>query len=899
MADKVSRCRLSSQAKCDTEGVSPKSAVSTEVTLEVPKVSLFDQKIQVRVQGLPSSAEVTLHLTTEQEWRRSPALFVSCSHHIASRTGEVDLNTDPSLGGSYTGVDPMGLFWSMRPSPSGPQNTRMVVKDVEKPVVYILSVYAGHIELNDLHGSDAQNTHQPLASTLIHRFVKSPDVQRIPVKEGRVRGTLFLPPGEETHQGVIDMFGLAGGLMEARGALLASHGFATLCLPFFNYDDLPTNLDGITFDYFEDAAKWLSNHQAVRDGGIGIVATSGGAVFALLMAWKCPEVTALVRVNGPPFYYFGDLYWKGKLFRRMLPIDFDKMEDHGEGMDGRHAYACNQSGFIPVWESPVHILTLCSDDDGQVHPILGDQQRDMYPEDKRHLLQKRGSKSRVVQRTKQRELCGHQWVSGICGRHPSSKTEINLEKAPRSRIQMSGHQMSVQACQTAPSTSVALSRLGHLHCVLQRSFHTAPCHALSTSQSQAIQINPTVTLFDEKVSIKVKSLPSNAKVTLRMATEQEWRRSPALFFSCSHHIASQAGEVDLNTNPSLGGTYTGLDPMGLFWSLCPDPSGPQNIRMVLKNVEQPCLYTLSVYLGHIGLNDLHTSQVTHQPVSVTTITRLKKAADVRRIPIKEGNVRGTLFLPPGDGPHQGVIDMFGSAGGIMEMRAALLASHGFATLSLPYFHYQDLPRTLEEVQFDYFEEALRWIVSLKCIRSGGVGIVGASTGAVFGMIMAWKFPEVVAIVHINGPTFVWTHDIYYKGKLLKDCKPFQSHLVNFTSEGIGFTEAFPHKKEDVIPVWEGSSRVLYLISDDDQQCNPTFGDELYTMYPEDKRHLIEVVHYPGAGHLLEPPYTPHCRHCINPGYNFEMLWGGTPAPQAAAQDDAWQRIITFLHKHLP
>lgn len=87
--------------------------------------------------------------------------------------------------------------------------------------------------------------------------------------------------------------------------------------------------------------------------------------------------------------------------------------------------------------------------------------------------------------------------------------------------------------------------------------------------------------------------------------------------------------------------------MGLFWSLCADPSGPQNIRMVLKNVEQPCLYTLSVYPGHLTLDDLHTRGEKPLPLATATITRLKKAADVRRVPVKEGGVRGTLFLPPG------------------------------------------------------------------------------------------------------------------------------------------------------------------------------------------------------------------------------------------------------------
>lgn len=47
--------------------------------------------------------------------------------------------------------------------------------------------------------------------------------------------------------------------------------------------------------------------------------------------------------------------------------------------------------------------------------------------------------------------------------------------------------------------------------------------------------------------------------------------------------------------------------------------------------------------------------------------------------------------------------MFGGAEGIIETRAALLASHGFAALSLAYFKYKDLPEKLQDVPVDYFE----------------------------------------------------------------------------------------------------------------------------------------------------------------------------------------------------
>ena len=66
----------------------------------------------------------------------------------------------------------------------------------------------------------------------------------------------------------------------------------------------------------------------------------------------------------------------------------------------------------------------------------------------------------------------------------------------------------------------------------------------------------------------------------------------------------------------------------------------------------------------------------------------------------------------GPGPFPGIIDMFGTYGGIIESRAALLASRGFAALALPYFRYQDLPTRVTDVELEYF--MARYLVNVLC-----------------------------------------------------------------------------------------------------------------------------------------------------------------------------------------
>ena len=70
------------------------------------------------------------------------------------------------------------------------------------------------------------------------------------------------------------------------------------------------------------------------------------------------------------------------------------------------------------------------------------------------------------------------------------------------------------------------------------------------------------------------------------------------------------------------------------------------------------------------------------------------------------NVYDKYNLPacfsPGPGPFPGVIDLFGTVGGLVEFRSALLASRGIASYALPYFLYEDLPKDLSGVDLDYF-----------------------------------------------------------------------------------------------------------------------------------------------------------------------------------------------------
>ncbi|RXM32052.1 Acyl-coenzyme A thioesterase 1 [Acipenser ruthenus] len=138
---------------------------------------LFDEPVQVKVEGLSPNQEVVLRAKLTDE---KGELFQSSAAYRADGIGEIDLSRSPALGGSFSGTDPMGLFWSLSAKNA---HKKLVKRDVRTPFLVDIEVY-----------SDGDTEGQLLAKETNERGFLAEGVQRLPVREGRVRATLFLPP---------------------------------------------------------------------------------------------------------------------------------------------------------------------------------------------------------------------------------------------------------------------------------------------------------------------------------------------------------------------------------------------------------------------------------------------------------------------------------------------------------------------------------------------------------------------------------------------------------------------------------------------------------------------------------------------------------------------------------
>ena len=150
------------------------------MTLEPAGRSRWDEPLRIIVSDLTRGQPVTLRTSLRDE---KGARFRAHARYRADDGGELDLARAPALGGSFAGLEPMGLFWAMEAEqPWG----RLVKRDVETPFAVELEVLDGH----EPEGG------RLLGRTVHERDFLAPGVRREPVRAGRVRATLFLPPGE-------------------------------------------------------------------------------------------------------------------------------------------------------------------------------------------------------------------------------------------------------------------------------------------------------------------------------------------------------------------------------------------------------------------------------------------------------------------------------------------------------------------------------------------------------------------------------------------------------------------------------------------------------------------------------------------------------------------------------
>jgi pimeloyl-ACP methyl ester carboxylesterase len=419
--------------------------------------------------------------------------------------------------------------------------------------------------------------------------------------------------------------------------------------------------------------------------------------------------------------------------------------------------------------------------------------------------------------------------------------------------------------------------------------------------------------------VRLAGAPAGPEISLRAFTRddagRDWR-SEATF------LVDARGTVDLSVAAAVSGSYSGVSPMGIFWSMALAPEQANGRTIFVKENVEPNIVTFeAVSRGEV----IARAEIVRRFCAVDTTTRELK------IPNPEANadtVVGKLFIPAGPGPHPAVIVLSGSGGGFDNDKAAGLSRHGFATLALSYFGVPPLPSWLHRIPLEYFEAALDWLVAQPEIDSNRIGMFGISRGAEAAMLAAVQFPRVRAVVGWAPSSTVWaaggedktTREIIpcwtWRGEPLAFAPlPLKRFMwqsafpVAVMKRPVMFVNLFRAALRNraaveraAIPIEKIGGPVL-LVSGGDDHLWPA-GEMAEALVSRAKHykfpHAIEHLHFPRAGHMLRYPYLPTTsrysqnKHLRGARFSF----GGEAAADAEAQLAGWRRSIEFLRANL-
>lgn len=425
-----------------------------------------------------------------------------------------------------------------------------------------------------------------------------------------------------------------------------------------------------------------------------------------------------------------------------------------------------------------------------------------------------------------------------------------------------------------------------------------------------LSVAPASRLVFDDYEITVSDAVPGEKVTIEVTLTDEnevtWR-------SRGVYYADAGGRVDVATAASIGGTYRGVDDTGLIRSMLPPDLGD-----CLFPACVPATAPRTPSLRISGATSLQFAAHSAASPSVVAATQSMEymARGVMRQEIADGGLQALLFEPPGKGPFPAVVYLTGSNGAIEERTPALLASQGFAVLSVAYFGRDGLPPNLMHVPLEYFRDAMDFMRSR--YNAERVALSGLSRGAEAALLVASSFPDRVAAVVAGVPSNVvwagccgadnafgasWTlaGEAILGAPLNVEELPPVDAVDRSPSYRRVYLDAMRHPNEEfVIPVEHIGAPIMLISAEADEvwPSSITAAALVRRLAQHDYPHAVEHRHTPGAGHgiVWANPVSSLADEYFHPMMGSLIRVGGNPEGNAMGARDAYSAQLHFLQK---
>jgi dienelactone hydrolase len=423
--------------------------------------------------------------------------------------------------------------------------------------------------------------------------------------------------------------------------------------------------------------------------------------------------------------------------------------------------------------------------------------------------------------------------------------------------------------------------------------------------SPKIEACPHRALADEPVALKASGFSPGEKVTLRARTEAG---SGVRWESSAVFKAGPDGTVDPGRDASEKGTYEGVDPTGLFWSMRP---ADKEIHFV-RSSSDPQVIVLEASGG--------------SGTASSELELVYRAEGIGRTPLEGNGLQGAFYARADGTPRPGVLLLHGTIARVMEDTASVLASHGFAAAAPLYYGAEGLPPEYMRIPLEHLGTALEWMAARPEVDADRLVVMGVSRGGELAMLVGSRFPEVKAVVSLAGSGVVfnglpanprdsrtdspWT----FEGKPLpyverKDTPgfTFKAIMGGFTGKPLATLPTYVNGMKETAAVERATIEVekiggpVLLVSGGRDHVWPSSRlSEIAAERLEASHHPYPVKHldFAGAGHAFGLPYHPTTSGRGKPSpQGMGLDFGGNPKENARANLEAWRAVLDFLEKN--
>lgn len=258
--------------------------------------SADDEPLAIRVQGLTPGRDVTITAFQDDyrgvEWTGT-ATFTTPANGTVS--------TDrPSTGGSYTGVNPMGLVALMTPA-DGPPAGASTARRSKDPGRYFFpegSSWELTVKVAYSPGAAAASL---VTATVERDFAPGIDYRPYTLASDGFTGALYTPAttGGRLKAGVLVLDTGEGPSPGAIAARLASHGHPALSVSYIGHPGQPTDIDRIPLESFEKPLSLLRKLGGADGQHLVVLASGRSTEAAQLIAADHPGDVHGLALIGP------------------------------------------------------------------------------------------------------------------------------------------------------------------------------------------------------------------------------------------------------------------------------------------------------------------------------------------------------------------------------------------------------------------------------------------------------------------------------------------------------------------------------------------------------------------------------------------------------------------------